>query len=178
MRFTWFRNLKHNEEGSAALEFAIIGVPFVLLVVGVLEIALMFTSQSLLEASTAEAARRVRTGAIQQGGGEDEFKDTLCEYADTLMLCEELQYQVMSMDSFDEAENFPPASFDEDGNLENQEFEAGGVSDVVMIRVAYRYKIKTPMMQIMLTNNGDGNRILLSTVVLQTEPYEFEDEDL
>ena len=43
-----------------------------------------------------------------------------------------------------------------------------------MIRVAYRYEIKTPLMQPFLTNDSNAQRIMFSTVVLQTEPYEFE----
>jgi len=32
------------------------------------------------------------------------------------------------------------------------------------------------MMGVMLSNNGDNARIMLSTTVLQTEPYDFVDE--
>lgn len=166
-----------NQDGSTAVEFALIGIPFILMVIGIIEMALMFTAQSLLEASTSEGARQVRIGAVQQGGGEDLFRDTVCDYAGLLMACDDIQYQVVSIDSFEDAQDFPDAEFDEDGNLQDQQFDAGGVSDVVMIRVAYRYVIKTPMMQLMLTNNNDNSRILLSTVVLQTEPYEFEEEE-
>ncbi len=165
-----------NDDGSTAVEFALIGIPFILMVIGIIEMALMFATQSLLESSTAEAAREIRTGAVQQGGGESLFQDVLCEYADVFINCDGLQYQIVSVDSFQDAADFPDAEFDEEGDLENQGFDAGGVSDVVMIRIAYKYAIKTPMMQLMLTNNSDGNRILLSTVVLQTEPYEFEEE--
>lgn len=167
---------KKNESGSTAVEFALIGIPFILMVIGIIEMALMFTSQSLLESATSDAARQIRTGAVQQGGGVDDFQDTLCASANLLMSCDDLQYQVVSVDDFQDAEDFPDASFDEDGNLNDQQFDPGGVNDVVMIRVAYRYKIKTPMMQLMLTNNNDDSRLLLSTVVLQTEPYEFDDE--
>lgn len=167
---------RFNRDGSTAVEFALIGIPFIFMVIGIIEMALMFTSQSLLEASTAEAAREVRTGAIQQGDGEQGFIDALCDFAAVLVPCDEIQYQVVAMDNFGDAEDFPDAEFDEDGNLEDQQFDAGGVSDVVMIRVAYRYPIKTPMMQLMLTNNNDDSRIMLSTIVLQTEPYEFEDD--
>ena len=48
--------------------------------------------------------------------------------------------------------------------------------DVVMIRTAYQYPIMTPLFQVMLTNNNGSTRTMLSTVVLQTEPYEFEDD--
>ena len=169
---TW----KKNEDGSTAVEFALIGIPFIFMVIGIIEMALMFTSQRLLEASTNEASRLIRTGAVQQGGGVDAFEDELCYFANLLMACDEIQYQVESVDSFQDAQDFPDASFDDEGNLNNQGFDAGGVSDVVLIRVAYKYPIKTPMMQLILSNNNDGNRILLSTVVLQTEPYEFEDD--
>ena len=79
------------------------------------------------------------------------------------------------MESFGDALAFPPAGFDEEGNLEDQQFDSGGVSDVVMIRTAYQYPIKTPLFQILMTNNGGDTRAMLSTIVLQTEPYEFED---
>lgn len=176
MQFKYIKSWKKNEEGSTAVEFALVGIPFILMVIGIIEMALMFTSQSLLEASTSEAARQVRVGAVQQGGGEDVFQDALCDFASVLIPCADIQYQVVSVDSFEEAGDFPDAEFDEDGNLEDQQFDPGGVSDVVMIRVAYKYPIKTPMMKLILTNNNDDSRILLSTVVLQTEPYQFEEE--
>jgi Flp pilus assembly pilin Flp len=165
-----------DECGATAVEFALVGIPFVLVVIGIIEMGLMFTSQSLLEASTAQAARQVRTGAVQQGGGEQLFIDELCDFSSALIPCESLQYQVVPMDSFGDAQDFPDAVFDEDGNLEDQQFDAGGVSDVVMIRTAYMYPIKTPMFRLMLTNTNGDKRAMLSTIVLQTEPYEFEDE--
>ena len=176
MRFNSIREWRFCRKGSTAVEFALIGIPFIFFVIGTLEMALMFTAQSLLEASTAQAARQVRTGAVQLGAGEDGFTDALCEYAAVLIPCDDIQYQVVAMDSFADAEDFPDAEFDDDGNLEDQGFDPGGVSDVVMIRVAYNYPIKTPLMQPILTNYGNDKRIMLSTIVLQTEPYEWEDD--
>ena len=166
-----------RKDGTTAVEFSLIAAPFVFMLIGLLEMALMFASQSLLEGAAATSARLIRTGQIQQSGGnpQAEFEDILCDFAEPLIACEDLQYQVVSMDDFQSAENFPPASFDDDGNLEGQQFTPGGVSDVVLIRVAYRYQITTPMFQPVLTNNGDNTRTMLSTIVLQTEPYEFED---
>lgn len=169
---SWFK----NDDGATAVEFALVGIPFVFMVIGVVEMGLMFTSQSLLEASTNNAARQIRIGAVQEGGGEDLFRQELCDFADVLITCEELQYQVIPMDDFGEAENFPDATFDDEGDLEDQQFDAGGVSDVIMIRTAYQYPIKTPLFRLMLTNNGGSTRSMLSTVVLRTEPYQFEEE--
>lgn len=166
---------KLDDSGVAAVEFALVGFPFIFMIVGILEMALMFTAQGILEAATAEAAREIRTGAVQQGGGEALFTQELCDFASALIPCNELQYQVVAMDNFGDAQDFPDATFDEDGNLEDQQFDPGGVNDVVMIRTAYQYSITTPLFQVLLSNNGGTTNTMLSTVVLQTEPYEFVD---
>lgn len=166
--------------GATAVEFSLVGLPFIFMLIGTIEMALMFSAQSLLEASTATAARLIRTGQIQQSPVDDQelmFRDALCDFADILIPCEKIQYQVISLPDFGSASGQPDAQFDENGNLQDQGFAPGGVSDVVLIRVAYRYPIKTPLMQPVLTNSGDSSRIMMSTVVLQTEPYDFEDEE-
>lgn len=166
---------RKNEDGVTAVEFALVGLPFLFMIIGIIEMALMFTAQSLLEASTSQAAREIRTGAVQQGGGEDAFTDAMCGFARVFIPCDKIQYQVVSMESFNDAEEFPPPSYDEDGNLEDQGFDPGGVSDVVMIRTSYTYPIKTPLMQVVLTNNNGTSRVMTSTIVLRTEPYQFEE---
>ena len=105
--------------------------------------------------------------------GEEEFTEALCDFSAILIPCDHIQYQVFSMENFEDAENLDDAAFDEEGNLEDQQFDAGDENDVVLIRTSYKYPIKTPLMWPMLTNNNDTNRIMLSTIVLQTEPYAF-----
>ncbi len=166
---------RENKKGTTAIEFSLAGVPFILMIIGILEMSLMFTAQNLLESSTNSAARLIRTGQVQQGGGESAFSDAVCDLAGILIPCGDIQYQVLPLDDFGAAEDLPDAAFDEEGNLEEQGFDPGGVSDVVIIRVAYKYPIKTPLMQFLLSNNNDSNRLMISTIVLQTEPYEFEE---
>lgn len=170
---SWFQ----KENGVVAVEFSFIALPFIIMIIGTIEMALMFTSQSLLAASTGTAARLIRTGQIQQGAGDPEetFRAAVCDFASVLIACEDIQFQVVDLDNFGDAGDFPDAEFDEDGNLQNQGFSSGGVSDIVLIRVAYNYKIITPLMQPVLTNTGSGSRAMVSTLVLQTEPYEFEE---
>jgi len=112
------KNLRWTDDkkGTAAVEFALVGFPLIFMIIGIIEISLLFTSQSLLQASTDQAARQIRTGAVQQGGGETLFSDTLCDFADFFINCDDLQYQVISMDNFEDAEELPDPSFDDDGN--------------------------------------------------------------
>lgn len=168
-----------REDGVTAIEFTLVGVPFSLMVIGTIEMSLMFATQSLLDASTATAARLIRTGQIQQAGGNEEelFREAVCDYASVLIPCADIQFQVQNLVSFEDVEALPEAQFDEEGNLIGQDFSAGDENDVVLIRASYKYSIITPLMQPVLTNRSDGTRVMLSTMVFQTEPYEFEGEE-
>lgn len=170
------KNFIRNKDGTTAVEFSLIAAPFIFMLLGLIEMALMFASASLLEGSASTAARLIRTGQVQQAGGSQAlFEDALCNFAAPLIACDDLQYQVYSVDTFEDADNLPDADFDENGDLTDTTFSVGGVSDVVLIRIVYNYEITTPMLQPFLTNNGDNTRTMMSTIVLQTEPYEFED---
>jgi len=163
--------------GVTAVEFSLVGLPFIVMMIGTIEMAMMFTTQSLLEASTSTAARMIRTGQIQQAPAdeqEDMFRDAVCNFASILIPCAAIQFQVVELPDFGAAGDMPEAEFDDDGNLQDQGFSTGGSSDVVLIRVAYNYPIVTPMMQPVLNNDGNGGRQMLSTVVLRTEPYDFD----
>lgn len=166
-----------RRDGATAVEFALVSVPLVMLMFGLIEICMAFTKQGVLEYATMQAARKVRTGQAQLAEGmtpEEFFQAALCESASFLIDCDEIQYQVEDMDSFADANAEPPPSFDEEGNLTSQIFEPGESSDVVLIRTVYRHPIVTPLMQPLLSNGGESDtRLMISTIVLQTEPYEF-----
>src|SRR5690606_11098737 len=109
------------------------------------------------------------TGQIQQSGHvnpEELFRESLCDFAEILNPCNEIRFQVRELDDFGEAEDMPAVELNAEGELVNQEFSPGGVNDVVMIRAVYRYSIITPLMQPVLTNRGDGTRLMMSTLVL------------
>jgi hypothetical protein len=89
------------------------------------------------------------------------------------MDCTDFQFQVTTLDSFSEAQDNVP-EFDDDGNLVDQDFDAGGSGDIVMIRVTYMYSFMTPMIGTFFSNYPGNKRMMMSTIVMQSEPYEFE----
>ncbi len=170
---TPFRAWFGDNKGTTAVEFSLVALPFVMLIVGTIEMALMFTAQSVLQESTFTAARMIRTGQLQQGDEGDAqelFREEVCNFAALLIPCGQIQFSVRTVPSFSDAEDFEP-EYDEDGNLV-EEFDPGSANDVVLIRVSYNYPVRTPMMQPVLSNNDLGTRTMLSTIVLRTEPYE------
>lgn len=166
----WLR----RDEGATAVEFSMVAVPFVFLIVGTIEMALMFTAQSVLQESTFTAARLIRTGQIQQSDGGDPeamFREQVCGFSELMIPCNEIKFRVQTLPSFADAAD-EPSPFDADGVFADEGFDPGGENDIVMIRVAYNYPIRTPLMQNILANYGGNKRAMLSTIVLQTEPYQ------
>lgn len=164
-----------GDEAATAVEFAIVGVPFVFLLVGLIEVSLMFAANSMLQDATAQAARVVRTGQVQEAAGDPEqvFRDQLCYVANIFLNCSNVQYEVVHLNSFTDAETNVP-TFDVDGNLMSQGFDPGGSSDVILIRTVYRYPLMTPFIGPLLADGPNQTKFMMSTIVLQTEPYEFE----
>lgn len=162
-----------KEDGTTAIEFSLLVIPYLMLSLGIIELAVMYTSASLLEGATGSAARMVRTGQIQQDGGDPEtlFRDEMCSYATVLINCNDVVIEVIPMDSFADFDSYAP-SYDGDGNLVSQGFDAGGSNDRILIRAAYRYQMMTPFIGAIM-GGPDQSLLFMSTVVMQTEPYDF-----
>jgi Flp pilus assembly protein TadG len=162
------------KDGSTAIEFSMLFMPYLMMSLAILEMSMMYASASLLEGATTQAARLIRTGQIQQSGTPDPegmFRTELCELAAILMACDDIQIEVMPMASYDDFEDMGP-QFDEDGNLISSGFSAGGSDDRVLVRVAYRYQMMTPFIGQLLAGPS-AERLFMSTIVLQSEPYDF-----
>lgn len=170
----FFRKWFKRDDGTTAIEFSFLIFPYILLTLGIVELSLMFTAESLLEGSTSMAARQVKTGQIQSSGSADmqgDFRAALCAAAPVLITCDDIVIEAMTMDSFSGFGDMAPV-FDEDGNMVSQGFALGGSSERVLIRVSYRYTGMTPLVGPMLWG-ADNSRLFMSTIVLQTEPYDF-----
>ena len=68
-----------NKEGATAIEFAMLVLPFSLMLFVILEIALIFFIDSALDSALNKTARFVRVGTAQsQAWTLDDFKEEVC----------------------------------------------------------------------------------------------------
>ena len=162
-----------NEKGTTAIEFSLLAIPYLMLTLGIIEIAIMYASASLLEGATNSASRMIRTGELQQSGADPEtaFRDGLCDYTTVLINRNDVVVESLTLSSFSDVAT-SPAQFDADGNMVSQGFDAGGSDARILIRVAYRYEMMTPFVG-RLISGSDNSRLFMSTIVLQVEPYDF-----
>lgn len=164
-----------RDDASVAIEFAMVGLPFIIMLIGMVEACLYFSTAISLEGATQSAARLIRTGQVQATNSPiDTFKAQMHSQVSSLINSDELQYQVLPIadNTFQNAADMSP-QFDQDGNLMNQTFVPGISSQDVLVRVVYRYKFMTPLLGSLISGNANATATLVSSIVIQNEPYTF-----
>lgn len=69
-----------DKRGTVAIEFAFVAGPFLLMMFGVIELALVFLVSTSLDTASSQTARRIRTGEAQTTGQtEQQFKQGVCD---------------------------------------------------------------------------------------------------
>ena len=169
----FFKSLRRKEDGTTAIEFSMLLFPYMLLTLGIIELAIMFTAQSIMEGATMSASRMIRTGELQQSGAgneEEVFRDALCDYAAVFITCGEIVVEVQPLSSY--FDDITP-TYDGDGNIVPDAFDSGGSDQAMLIRTSYRYPMITPIVGPLIMG-PDSSTLFVSTIVMQTEPYDFQ----
>lgn len=165
------RRFAANTRGVAAVEFALVATPFFLTLFAMIEVSMIYLGSIALDNGTQQAARMVRTGQIQGGGGAQVFRDTVCGESFALLSCgADLYVDVRAYPSFATIDTAPPV--DADGNPIPGQFNTGTAGDVVMVRTYYVWPVFTPGLSLFLGNVGSsGARLLISTTAFRNEPF-------
>jgi Flp pilus assembly protein TadG len=176
-RRRWRAALKRfgmDQRGVAAVEFALIALPFFVLTFGLIEIVLVFILSTTLDYGVQEAARRVRTGELQASAGNlTQFKAAVCGELFALMDCDEkLTIDMRKLTSFSSTTSVADP-IDHDGELKEDEFgfDPGGANDIVMVRVFYKWDLVTPIISAPLANLSGNKRLIVSTATFRNEPF-------
>lgn len=172
-----------NSSGAAALEFAMIAGPFLLLLFGIFAVGLVFAANMTLENAVAQGARLIRTGEAQsQGFDAGKFKSEVCKYLTGLLSCGGLKLDVRTFSTFGSSDLTTP--LDSSGNLKSEFSYAPGVGgDVVIVRAFYEWGLLATLPIIPIWNNQsvdtrlsnlpNGNRLLIATVAFRNEPFKL-----
>lgn len=166
---------KKKEDGTTAIEFALLAFPFMLTTICILELSIYFATGVLLEGAVQDSARLVRTGQLQQSTGDplQEFLDELCDRAWPLMNCDNFEYQLDRLDSF-AAASAPVV--DTDGRMQPpDQFDIAEVTAgcIALVRVTYPYQFLTPFFGTAWSNYPGNTRLLMSTIVFRVEPFDL-----
>lgn len=168
-----FFQFRKSESGTVAIEFAVVGLPFFLIIFAITEIGLSYFADRLLSHSTDVIARQVRTGEIKPGQlTPEEFRDRMCQQgAMFLFKCSGVHIDVRNIPNF----NVPNIPRDEDGNFDPNGvgLNLGGRSTIHIVRVYYEWPAFLNWADLGGGIQGwSGNkRLLVSTSAFMSEPF-------
>ena len=165
---------RRSERGVTLIEFAIISVPFFLLVFGIMEVGFIYWGTYELENATEDAARQIRTGQVQAANLDDNgFKALVCANVSLLSQCNtKLQLDVRSFADFNDIQSNPPEPLDADGELQSSfTFDPGGPSSIMLVSTFYQWPLITVLTSASLSNMADGDRLLRASSAFRNEAF-------
>lgn len=174
------------ERGAAAIEFALVALPLMLLIFATLELGLVLLASTTLETATETAGRQIRTGQFQQGTSPSQtnFKALVCQNMTWLAgdCATDVWVDVRTFTDFKTLATKaktppmpqPPTPAKPNPDPPPTCFEVGGPDSIVLLRVYMRWKLFTPMMDGGMENMGPGTglRLLSSATAFRNEPYD------
>jgi Flp pilus assembly protein TadG len=167
------RIFAEDRKGATAVEFALVGMPFLGLLLIALQLGIIYVSQSALELATEKSARLVLTGTVQgQAQTQSQFLATVCGKLPAMLKCANLMVDAQVYTSFSGANTTTPTiTYDSHGNVTNTwNYNIGGAGDIVVLRVIYLMPvIGGPLFALA---NSNGARVLMATSVFKNEPYQ------
>jgi Flp pilus assembly protein TadG len=165
--------LLRQQDGAAAVEFALVAAPFLGLVFAILETALVFFAGQTLETAASAAGRLVMTGQAQSAGyDQGAFKKQVCNFLQGgLFDCANGVYvDVKTYSSFNAINNAAPVT---NGQFDTTKmnYSPGGPSCIVSVSLFYQWPIYVTLFGNNLTNLNGGFRLLEATSVFRNEPF-------
>ena len=172
------RRLVRRDDGSAAVEFGLVIVPFIGLLFAIMETALVFFAGQVLETAVADSARLILTGQADSAGyNATTFKTQVCNRLLALFDCTKLQLDVRTASSFSSANLARPLVPDplKPGQMKVDTssfgYQSSTPGQIVVVRVVYEWPTFVTGLGLNLSDLSDGNRLLMSTAAFRNEPY-------
>jgi hypothetical protein len=167
---------RRDKRGATSIEFAMIGLPFFLLISAVFEGALLCMAQLTLDESLDQAARQVFTGTFQKGAdGTDpgaRLRKLMCEGRAVIFSCADLKIEVAVSPTFTTIAPRDPYDAQNKAIASGfgSAFACPAGNDVVVIRAV---STAPHVMPVNLTGQpvGQFKQMIAATAVFQAEPY-------
>jgi len=163
-----------RRDGAVAVEFALIAIPFFLIVMATVQTVIVYMAQQELETVTEQASRYILTNQATNDT-QAQFASTVCQQVSALFNCNNIMINVQNYGtgtSFSGASTAAPTlTFNSIGQVTNTwTFSPGSNGDIVVVQVMYQWPIYLKPFSFNLSNLSNGNRLLMATAVFRNEP--------
>lgn len=165
-----FRRFRRDANGNAAVEFALVAIPFFILLMAMIETALATTAGVMLNNAVSSAARQVLTGAVQKSDMDAAgFRQLICGDIGMLMSCEHLS---LDMRTYPAGTPISGSVSLRDGSVDDTSFcfDPGRQDTITVIRAYYEWPWTTSMLN-QIAEDTNGNLILGAMAAFMNEPF-------
>lgn len=186
----WTRRFRRDRDGGVAIEFAILAIPFFLLVFAIIETCVAFAAEQTLNYAVDKLGRQLRTGQITFNTGEAtditeaDFKTEFCKELSIMIACGKdvdtrLFIDLKSYATFGAMPTKVPLQAGTWGDLDTTgfTFNPGGSASINMFRAFYKWKVTADLVRPYITNIRVGGStpeyyLIVSTTAYRNEAYE------
>lgn len=151
-----------------------VAAPFFFMLFAILELGLVFLTDSTIENAVQETGRLVRTGQAQTAAmSAQTFKDEVCERMSLLATDCDARTTV-DVRVINQFQNVDPPDPMEDGETFDDSdliFETGEPGSLILVRVWYEKPLITPFMSEGLSRLDNGKMVMTATTTFRNEPY-------
>lgn len=172
-----------SRDGAAAIEFAILAIPFFLLVFAIIETFVAYAGEQLLENAVDTMSRKIRTGQITAANtSSDQFRTDFCNEVSIMLSCsdQKLYLDVEHYATFaDMPTGVPRQGSSAYGELDTGGFkyDPGPAGSYNMVRAYYKWPIIVDLVRPYISNvrpEGDGVSsyfLMVATTAFANENY-------
>jgi Flp pilus assembly pilin Flp len=165
------RRLLRQDDGAAAVEFAMVAAPFLAIIFAIIETCIVFFASQTLEAAAADAGRLVMTGQAKTFDAA-KFKETACAKIVAILDCSKgIMVDVRKFSSFSAVDTAKP--IDANGNVNfTPQYDPGGPEDIILVRLIYQSPVWFTLFGYNLANVSGGKYLMVATSAFRNEPYQ------
>lgn len=160
--------------GSTAVEFGLIAIPFIGILVAIIQLGVVCLAQQELETAVEKTARTLLTGSAQTSNlTQSQFAASVCANLPALFTCNKVMIDLRSATSFSSADTSTPTlTYDSNGNVTNTwSYTPGASGSIMVLRVLYQFPVVPMPLGMKLANLSNNTRLLMATAVFQAEPF-------
>ncbi|GEO87217.1 MULTISPECIES: TadE/TadG family type IV pilus assembly protein [Alphaproteobacteria] len=187
-----WRHIVKSRDGAAAIEFAILAIPYFMIIFAILETFTAYTAEQMVTNAVNTMARELRTGNITYNLGrstdmnQTEFRAAFCDEISIMIACSnsevetpaKLYLDVEEMPTFkDIADKVGiPRTGGEYSDLDTSafHFSPGGSGSINLLRAYYRWDITLDFIRGITHIRPDANTqqfLIIATTAFQNEGY-------
>lgn len=170
-----------DRRGSTAMEFALLAMPFALLVFAILESCISFAGQEVMANITDDVARQLRTGQLRKADvTQDSIKQLICTKMSIIVTSNCSDNLLVDLREYPTFADAATAGFKiVNGDIvltQGTNSTTFGVSPGLaesknMLRVFYKWPVMTDFLAKQMANLNDSKTLHFASVTWQNEPF-------